>query len=104
MNAFQVHMQQIILDEPPGTIALLSGDGTASNLGVGFLQILNSAVRHNWKAEVYSWEAGCSNQIKKFASENEKVVYIRLDDYYEQITFLRGQRQAEDYKFTVRLG
>ena len=103
-ESLQVHMQQIILDEPPGTIALLSGDGAASNLGIGFLQILNSAVRHGWKAQVYSWDAGCSGQIKKFANENDNADYVRLDDYYEQITFIKGQRQATDYKYTVRLG
>ena len=77
----------------PGTIALLTGDGAGINEGQGFLADALRLAEHGWKFEVYSWDAACHSKLKAFAMQNGK--YIKLEDYYENITFIEGGRSAK---------
>ncbi len=92
-HVLQLALLRLALDHPlPDTIALLTGDGAGMNKGEGFLSDAVRLSRKGWKFEVYSWDAACNRYLRDFARNNGK--YIRLEDYYENITFIVGGRQA----------
>lgn len=77
--------------QEPDTIALLTGDGAGINSGKGFLADAMRLAERGWKFEVYSWNAACNSKLREFAMTNGK--YIKLEDYYEYITFIEGGRR-----------
>lgn len=92
-HVLQLALLRLVLDNTePNTIALLTGDGAGINNGQGFLADAKRIAEKGWKFEVYSWDAACHGLLKRFAEENGK--YINLEDYYESITFIKGERRA----------
>lgn len=93
-HVLQLALLRLAMDHPePGTIALLTGDGAGINAGQGFLADAQRLAERGWKFEVYSWDAACHSKLKAFAEKSGK--YVRLEDYYENITFIEGGRTAK---------
>lgn len=93
-HVLQLALLRLVWDNPePNTIALLTGDGAGINNGQGFLADAKRIAEKGWKFEVYSWDSACHGLLKKFAEENGK--YVNLEDYYENITFIKGGRRAK---------
>ena len=93
-EVIQLDMANRVLDEKtPGTMVLLTGDGSGYNDGKGFLKQLERAHTHGWKIEVVSWDAGCNGNLKKFAQKNG--VYRPLEPAYDHVTFINNKRSAK---------
>ena len=92
----QLHMANRILDvDPPGTMLLLTGDGSGYSDGKGFIRQLERAQKHGWKIEVVSWDAGCNRYLKSFAQKHG--VYRALEPVYEKVTFINNKRWAQHF-------
>lgn len=92
-HVLQLALLRLYIDHPETkTIALLTGDGAGINAGQGFLADALRLASHGWEFEVYSWDVACHGQLKTFAQEHGR--YVRLEDYYLNITFHEGGRRA----------
>lgn len=81
----------------PGTIILCTGDGSGFHEDKGFLFDVKGFIEDGWQLILYSWDGVCHKQLKKFATENG--TYIKLDDHYDSITFIKDGRMAKKVKF-----
>ena len=70
----------------PGIVALLTGDGSGFDDGVGFHADLERMHRRGWRIEVLSWRHSCNRRMREWAEQNGK--FIALDDFYESVTYL----------------
>lgn len=96
-HVLQNHILRLGYDvKEPGIIALLTGDGAGMKKGIGFLADAKRLADSGWKFEVYSWDAACHPDLKTFGETNGK--YVKLEDYYEYITFIKGKRQAKIFE------
>ena len=94
-HVLQLALLRLAFDHPePKVIALLTGDGAGINSGEGFLADAQRLASHGWQFEVYSWDVACHDQLRKFAQENGK--YIKLEDCYNNITFIKNGRSPEE--------
>lgn len=86
----QTHMLRDALDYngAPGTAVLLTGDGSGFADGVGFHADLKRMHNRQWAVEVLSWRHSCARRMREWAEANG--VFVALDDYYENVTFLEG--------------
>ncbi len=92
-HVLQLALLRLAMDSPePNTVALLTGDGAGINSGEGFLADAIRLAARGWKFEVYSWDLACHARLKEFAQQSGK--YVKLEDYYENITFIVGGRRA----------
>ena len=92
-HVLQLALLRLALDNPePNTVALLTGDGAGINSGEGFLADAKRLSNRGWHFEVYSWDIACHSELRTFASQSGK--YYKLEDYYENITFIQGGRRA----------
>ena len=93
-HVLQLALLRLAMDHPePNTVILLTGDGAGINSGEGFLADAKRLASRGWTFEVYSWDIACHEKLREFALSHGK--YIKLEDYYENITFIKGGRQAE---------
>lgn len=93
-HVLQLALLRLAMDcKKPHTIALLTGDGAGINNGQGFLADAKRIAEKGWKFEVYSWDSACHSKLKQFAQENGK--YVNLEDYYENITFIKNGRRVK---------
>lgn len=93
-HVLQLALLRLAFDHPePKTVALLTGDGAGINSGEGFLADAMRLASRGWEFEVYSWDVACHNQLREFAKTNGK--YVKLEDYYEYITFIQNGRRAK---------
>lgn len=100
-QCLQVHMLRAISDnQDPQVAVLLTGDGAGYDDGVGFHADLRRMHAAGWGIEVLSWEYSCRRALKEWATANGR--FIRLDDYYEAITFLEGSRRTAPLSLTTR--
>ncbi len=76
--------------QTPGIIALATGDGKGYDKKEGFLYDVEGFVSDGWQLEIYSWSHSCSRALRSFAEGNGK--FIKLDEYYDQITFIKNWR------------
>lgn len=91
-QCLQVHMLRAALDHPPGIAVLVTGDGAGYENGVGFHADLERLHKRGWGIEVISWEHSCNKRLRNWA---EKVgVFISLEKFYEQVTFVQNGRSA----------
>ncbi|KWT89413.1 NYN domain-containing protein [Candidatus Magnetominusculus xianensis] len=95
-QALQVHMLRKAFDYngTPGIAVMLTGDGHGFLDGVGFHADLERMHKKGWGIEVIAWERTCNSKLKKWASEVG--TFIRLEDYYESVTF------RDDYNGVIR--
>lgn len=79
------------------TFVILTGDGAGGLLGVGFLADLERAHKAGFNIELIAWNESCNRYLRDFAVK--KGIFIPLEDYYYQTTFIeRGRRPlALDY-------
>ncbi|KAF8603065.1 hypothetical protein BDV93DRAFT_556982 [Ceratobasidium sp. AG-I] len=62
----QLKLLQTILDTPPATIVLATGDGASSQFNPdGFVGCVRRAVDRGWKVELIAWEEGVSRAWKE---------------------------------------
>lgn len=93
-HVLQLALLRLYMDKPePKTVALLTGDGAGIEGGQGFLADAKRIAAKGWTFEVYSWDAACHGLLKQFANENGK--YVNLEDYYENITFIKNGRRVK---------
>ena len=70
----------------PGIVALLTGDGSGFDDGVGFHADLERMRNRGWRIEVLSWRHSCNRRMREWAEEQG--TFIALDDFYDSVTFL----------------
>lgn len=100
-QCLQVHMLRAALDEAQPQIAvLLTGDGAGYEDGVGFHADLERLHSRGWGIEVISWDKACRKTLKQWA-ENVGV-YIKLEDYYDSVTFVEGGRRVKPLSLVHR--
>jgi len=76
-----------LLDEAPGTMALLTGDGAEQEVGVSFTASVRRAAKLGWQIELYSWERALSGALRSEVNAAGGRV-ILLDGFYPSITFV----------------
>jgi len=95
-HVLQLALLRLAMDhQEPNTVALLTGDGAGINSGEGFLADAKRLYERGWKFEIYSWDVACHTQLKFFAKTYGK--YVKLEDYYMNITFLKDGRHAKEF-------
>lgn len=100
-EALQVHMLRTLSDvKPPQIAVLLSGDGAGYVTGAGFHADLERMQRAGWGIEVLSWDIACNNALREWTKGVG--AYIRLEDYYDAVTFLEGTRPVAQLSLTHR--
>ena len=60
--------------------SLLAAEGT----------LLATSNSEGWGIEVVSWDRACHNKLRSWAQRVGE--YIKLEDYYESVTFMEGTR------------
>jgi hypothetical protein len=76
-----------LLDDQPGVIALLTGDGAEAEAGVSFTASVRRAAKQGWQVELYSWGSSLSGALRtEVANMGGRVVL--LDRFYPCITFV----------------
>ena len=86
----QLRMLEDMADYDPGIVALLTGDGAGYNDGHGFHRTLERMQRHGWQVELLSWHHSTNQRMMDWVAENG--VFVPLDDYYEEITYITPSR------------
>ena len=70
----------------PGIAVVLTGDGQGFFDGAGFQADLERMHRRGWRVEVLSWANSCNQRMRQWVEAHG--VFVPLDDFYEQVTFL----------------
>ncbi len=97
----QVEMLRTLNDQAvPGVAVLLTGDGAGYEDGVGFHADLRRMADKGWGIEVIAWESSCKHSLRTWASEVG--VFVPLERYYYQVTFVQGGRLAQPLSLTHR--
>ena len=89
-DVLQAAMLRDLADLSPGVAVLLTGDGAGQARGVGFHADLERMHRAGWGVEVVSWEHSVNSRMRGWVEVNG--VFVRLDDYYESVTFVERTR------------
>jgi hypothetical protein len=79
---------------PPQVAVLLTGDGAGYETGAGFHADLERLHKCGWGIEVLSWDLACGSNMKQWVKANG--VYIKLEDYYDNVTFIEGGRNQKE--------
>lgn len=80
------------------TIVIVTGDGAGSYLGTGFLADLKRVhEKMGFNIEVISWDICCNGYLRAYAEENG--VYVKLEEHYYEVTYIKGKRKAVSVKF-----
>ena len=75
-----------------GIVALATGDGNGFADNQGFVEALSTLHSYGFEIEVLSWRHSLSSVLREWAIENGRL--ILLDDYFMDLTFVEGRRQA----------
>jgi len=70
----------------PGTIVLLTGNGSGYSEGARFQGTLERLHKRDWKVEILSWTNACNQRMREWAEANG--IFVALDDYYDAVTFV----------------
>lgn len=100
-QCLQTHMLRALSDyRDPQITVLMTGDGAGYDEGAGFHADLERMYKRGWGIEVISWDHCCKKALKSWA---ERVgVYVKLEDYYDAVTFVEGVRDAKILSLTRR--
>ncbi|MDA7962584.1 MAG: NYN domain-containing protein [Gammaproteobacteria bacterium] len=82
----QLHMLENVMDFDPGIAVVLTGDGAGYDEGRGFRRTLERMKKKGWGIELLSWKHSCDQKMKEWAEK--KGIFVALDDFAEQITFV----------------
>lgn len=74
----------------PGLIILATGDGRGYEKEEGFLYDVEGFVEDGWSLRLLSWEHSCHRRLRAFAERHGE--FIPLDQFYEQISFIKNGR------------
>ena len=74
----------------PGIAVLLTGDGKGFHAGEGFYHTLELMHGKGWRVELLAWKDSCHREMRKWTEKNG--VFIPLDDFYEEVTYLEPSR------------
>lgn len=100
-QAIQVVMLRALADEKEPQIAvLLTGDGKGYEVGTGFHADLERMKNNGWGIEVIAWDISCKKTLKDWAEKNGS--YIKLEDYYKSVTFIKNGRKEIALNLTKR--
>lgn len=100
-QCLQVHMLRAINDcKDPQIAVLMTGDGAGYDDGIGFHADLERMYDEGWGIEVISWRHSCKRTLREWAIKVG--VFIALEDYYDQVTFLEGHRGAKPLNLAAR--
>lgn len=100
-QCLQVHMLRAISDHSEPQIAvLMTGDGAGYDDGVGYHADMARMFAAGWGIEVVTWEASCKRSLREWAKQ--KGCFIRLEDYYDSVTFIEGGRRAKPVDVSSR--
>ena len=100
-EVLQVDMlRQVIDNDDPQIAVLLTGDGAGYDSGAGFHADLERMHKKGWGIEVIAWEESCNRKLRKWAEDVG--FFIRLEDYYESVTFVEQGRHATPLSLTHR--
>lgn len=101
-QCLQVHRLRAMSDfaEDPQIAVLMTGDGAGYDDGVGFHADMERMHKAGWGIEVISWQSHCRKALREWAVKNG--VFVSLDDYYEAVTFLEGQRPSKALDLSKR--
>jgi len=75
-----------------GTVVLATGDGAASSENDGFKSVLENLLEHGYSIELMSWRSSINFELRCWVEKHGS--YMELDDFYKEITFIDGGRQA----------
>ena len=81
--------------DSPGVVVLLTGDGKPTRDQEGFHLALKRMHRVGWRVELLAWEGCCNHKMREWVESLPDGAFVRLDDYYEEVTFLELRRDAE---------
>ena len=89
----------------PGIAVVLTGDGQGFYDGAGFQADLERMHRRGWRVEVLSWANSCNQRMRQWVEAHG--VFVPLDDFYGQVTFLEpladmGARNETDLDLSRR--
>lgn len=91
----RIQLQMMRLLRKPvekGVVILATGDGNRSTNHSGFIETLVTLQDYGFAIELMSWRHSLSDELRTWASSNGRI--IELDSYYNDITFLCGDRLA----------
>jgi hypothetical protein len=83
-----------------GTVVLATGDGAAASESDGFKSVLENLLEHGYLIELMSWHGSVNFNLRNWAERHGR--YIELDDFYNEITFIDGGRQASSLHLVNR--
>lgn len=92
-QALQVHMLRALVDEEPGVAVLLTGDGAGWGRGEGFFADLERMHRRGWSVELLAWKDSCNSFMRQWVEKHG--LFVPLDDFYPNLTYLKGMRRQE---------
>lgn len=98
----QTRMLRTALDnqDNPQVAVLLTGDGAGFSDGIGFHADMERLYKNGWGVEVLAWDASCKRELREWAEEVG--VYVKLEDYYDSVTYIEGGRPAKNLSLTRR--
>lgn len=100
-QCLQVHMLRAVSDNPDPQIAvLMTGDGAGYDDRIGFHADLERMHEAGWGVEVISWRTHCKRGLREWATTHG--VFISLDDYYDQVTFIESGRFSNALDLSAR--
>lgn len=98
-QCLQVHMLRALADiTEPVTAVLMTGDGAGYSDGIGFHADLERMYKRGWGIEVVSWDCACNKKLREWAANVG--IYVRLESYYDAVTFVQNGRFAK--KLTMK--
>jgi predicted alpha/beta-hydrolase family hydrolase len=85
-----IHLKilESVLDYPPSTIVLASGDGAAGEYSPGFTKVIERCLTRGWEVEVLSFKQNLSGfyRNKEFKKTwKDKFRFIPLDGFVEEL-------------------
>lgn len=92
-QCLQTHMLRAFADESaPQVAVLLTGDGAGYDVGSGFHADLERLHRDGWGVELLAWDLSCRRKLKEWAGQAG--IYVPLEEFYDNITFIEGGRSS----------
>lgn len=75
-----------------GTVVLATGDGAGGSQNEGFLNVLENLLEHGYSIELFSWRRTLNHELRGWVERYGR--FVELDDFYPDITFIDGGREA----------
>jgi hypothetical protein len=81
----------VLIDHPStDTLVVVTGDGSVSEFGTGFIPQIERAIKLGWRVEVWSWSKTLSRKYLTLSKKwPQQVRLIALDPFYESVTFVQ---------------